>query len=162
MGDFDTFVRLYGDVLDEEAFGRLFFRARRILNGAVTGVDGVCKLTVSPPDGDGAEAVRLCLCALVDALRRTESAERFSEAARTVTDTGAGVRGGVIASVSAGNEFVTYKSPDCGESIYARAAADPDAERRLFDSVIREHLCGVCDSRGVGLLYMGPYPFAVL
>lgn len=160
MADFEAFTRLYGDCLDEASFERLSWRAHRILEAAVTGVDGVCKLTVSPPEGDAAEAVSRCECALVDVLRRVEAAEEFSEAARSTTDTGAGVRGGVIASVSAGNEFVTYKSPDTAGSAFSRAAADPGAARELYDSVIREYLSGVCDARGVALLYMGAYPFA--
>ena len=136
---YEDYVNLYGGgEADEAAFGRLLPEAGRIMERAVTGVDGVCKLKAAPPEGDGAEAVKRCACALVRALWQAERRDGCVERSDgTVT-------GRVVTRVTAGQESVTYAAPDSAGG------------RRNLEDLAREYLAGVPDGNGVNLTYMGP------
>ncbi len=140
---YEDYVNLYGGgEADEAAFGRLLPEAGRIMERAVTGVDGVCKLKAAPPsDEDGAETVKRCACALVRALWQ---AERRDGCVERLDGT---VTGRVVTRITAGQESVTYAAP-----------ASAGGGRRNLEDLAREYLAGVPDGNGVNLTYMGPYP----
>ena len=158
FADAALFRSLYGEACDAEEIEPFLEYAGRVLSTAVTGVDGVDKLETAPPEGSSAEAVGVCICAIADALFRIREAGKLADAARTLTETDVGLRGGVIASMSAGNEYVTYRSFPDGLSVYERASSDPRFRAQLLYGIVREHLSGVRDKNGVRLLYMGAYP----
>lgn len=158
LATFDDYRRLFGDDgVDAPTFDRLCFDACRLLCSATTGIDGVCRLAVCPPeDPDGREAVVRCACAVVRALYRIERCEQSAvEAAGGLTETAAGLRGSVIASVSAGNEFVSYRNPGADSSVYSRAVRDTDVRVRLLHSIVLEYLRGVRAGDGTSILYCG-------
>ena len=163
FASFDDYCRIYGapsggagDGVDEARFARLSWDAVRLLESALTDARGVCRLREFPPVGEDAlEAICRCVCAMVRALYRIELCESAIEATFGMTRMASGLRGSVIASVSAGNEFVSYRNPETGDSLYSRAAHDRDVRDRLLYSIALDHLRGVCGSDGVPLLYCG-------
>ena len=160
--DFEAYLAEYGDMMDEAEFERLLPTASRLLDAEVTGVDGVCKLRVSPPEDEYAtDAVRRCVCALVNILYKLRAAEASAEAVRLASVTADGVVCGVISSVSAGSESISYKIPDTAGTSIDAAVLNPETRRKLISHTVAEYLSGIKDGRGVGLLYMGRYPYRV-
>jgi hypothetical protein len=79
---------------------------------------------------------------------------------RGAEQTEQGVRGKVIASVTAGNESITYSTGTNGFATAVDAAVmDKAARDKLLSDTVREYLSGVEDANGVKLLYMGCYPY---
>ncbi len=142
--EYARYKTLYPDGPDESAFDRLRWEARRIMDRATTGLDGVRKLAVAPPvREDDAEAVERCEAALVRTLWQTEQAEGcVSRADGTVT-------GKVVTAVTAGSESVSFAAP--------AAASGEDREIRCRE-IVERYLSGAADANGVNLLYMGRYP----
>lgn len=142
---YEDFTALYGgDTLDEAGFARLIWEAERLMDGAVTGVDGVVKLRAAAPVREqDREAVRRCACALVDILRRDEQTEGL------VGRSDGSVAGRVVTAVTAGSESVSYAVP---------AAATAQERQARIGRTLERFLAGVPDANGVNLLYMGRYP----
>ena len=73
--EYARYKTLYPDGPDESAFDRLRWEARRIMDRATTGLDGVRKLAVAPPvREDDAEAVERCEAALPHLRRQPDLA----------------------------------------------------------------------------------------
>lgn len=143
--DYEFFKTLYGTTVDEKAFNRLLWNAEKIVNNAVTGVDGRCKLDFAFPDvAYDAESVKRCECALVDILAKIEKAEAEADGNKTVK------------SVSAGNESISY---DTGSGLISNVLSDKSAQARLYADTINEYLRGTKDKNGVNLLFGGIYPY---
>lgn len=143
--DYEFFKTLYGTTVDEKAFNRLIWNAEKIVNNAVTGVDGRCKLDFAFPDvAYDAEAVKRCECALVDILAKIEKAEAEAEGNK------------MVKSVSAGNESISY---DTGSGLIRNVLSDKSAQARLYADTINEYLRGTKDKNGVNLLFGGIYPY---
>lgn len=150
--DFPYYVGLYGDI-PSAAFNRLVWDAEQAIDNATTGVDGARKLRIAfPTDKNDTERVKRCVCKLVNLMYRVENAEQ--SASRVATDNG--LRGGIISSVSAGNESISYATG--GATMVEKAVSDRSVLDRSMRDTIRECLSGVPDANGVNLLYMGAYP----
>lgn len=146
---YDDYAELYADGPGESEFERLQWQARRIMERAATGVDGVCKLRIAPPEDEyGAEAVRRCEAALVRALWQGEQVESY------VNRQDGTVTGKLVTGLTAGAESVTFAAP--------AAAGSGNGEREVrLGRMVSEYLSGINDANGVNLLYMGPYPVEV-
>lgn len=142
--EYARYAALYPDGPDESAFERLRWEARRIMDRATTGLDGVRKLAVAPPvREDDAQAVERCEAALVRTLWQME------QAGGCVSRDDGTVTGRVVTAVTAGSESVSFAVPTAG----SRA----DREERCRE-VVERYLTGAADANGVNLLYMGRYP----
>lgn len=142
--EYAQYAALYPDGPDESAFDRLRWEARRIMDRATTGLDGVRKLAVAPPvEEHDAQAVERCEAALVRLLWQTEQAEGCA------SWTDGTVTGKVVTAVTAGSESVSFAAPA------AVSAEDGEAKCR---ELVERYLSGVVDANGVNLLYMGRYP----
>lgn len=141
-------------------FPHLIFDASRIMAVMTTGIDGYRKLELAfPYDPYNSEAVIMCACKLVDVLWQIEQAQESARAARGTEQTVNGYRGKAIASMSAGNESVSYEnSATAGGTAIDKAIADSAEKKVLMHEIITQYLSGVQDAHGVNLLYMGVYP----
>ena len=146
------YVNYFGNGIAENEYERYAFEADRALDVATTGIDGVKKLQVAYPHED-AEII-FCACKIADCLRQIAEIE----ASAGFTDGANGRTGKAIASMTSGNESISYSS---GDTAITRAAVDVAERKRLISSVIKEYLSGVTDANGVNLLYMGVYPCTV-
>ena len=147
--EYGEYIALYPDGPEEGAFERLSWQARRIMERATTGVDGVCKLRVAPPEDEhGAEAVRRCEAALIRALWQGEQTESY------VNREDGTVTARLVTGLTAGAESVTFAAPT--------AAGPGSGEREVrLGRTVSEYLSGINDANGVNLLYMGRYPVEV-
>ena len=147
QASYEDYKALYGeDGLDQAAFDRLAWEARKIMDDVTTGVDGVRKLAASAPtEEQAAEAVRRCELALVRKLQQMESAQgTISRADGTVT-------GKVVTDLTAGAESVRFAVPE------GQVSGGAESQRALRQTAER-YLAGVADKNGVPLLYTGFYP----
>ncbi len=143
--DYARYAALYPDGPDESAFDRLRWEARRVMDRATTGLDGLRKLEAAPPVNEqDREAVERCEAALVHLLWQADQAESL------VSRDDGTVTGRVVTAVTAGSESVSFAAP---------AVSAQDREARCRETVER-YLAGVRDANGVNLLYMGLYPVA--
>lgn len=151
--DYAYYKSIYADkALPEADFNRLLWDAEMEVDRATTGVDGVRKLEVAFPINErDAEAVKRSICALVDFLYAIEKAEK----GMSYTETPNGVHGGIIQSVSAGNESVSYAN---AETAISNALKSANHKYKAINDFIVFRLGGILDSNGVHLLYMGAYP----
>ena len=155
---FEEYASIYGSV-DERSFNRLAFDACRKIDRHTTGIDGVKKLKVAfPSDEDSAEAVRRCAAKLVNLLFLIQEAETSASVGNGYTQTENGVHRNLIASVSAGNESISYSTGATQATVFDAAVSDISVRDNLIYRTIREGLSGVQDANGVNLLYMGVYP----
>ena len=142
--DWAQYAALYPDGPDEGGFERLAWEARRVMERAVTGPDGVCKLTAAPPKESAAvQAVERCQAALVHLLWQQEQADGYARRAD------GSVAGRVVTAVTAGSESVSYAAP---------AAASEQQRQAALDRTVERYLAGAADANGVNLLYAGRYP----
>lgn len=157
--DYEYYKGLHGvDAISETDFTRLAWDAFRKLDHYTTGVDGIRKLRIAfPIDEYDAESVKRCAAKLISIAAQVYAAEKSAEAARGYAETANGLQGKVVASVSAGNESITYSTS--GTTIIDQALSDKSVLEKLYNDTIREYLSGVKDANGVNLLYMGTYPF---
>ena len=139
------YAALYPDGPDQGGFERLGWAARRIMEQAVTGVDGVQKLAAAPPTApEAAQAVERCQAALIHQLWQAEQAAGCARRADGL------VTGRVVTAVTAGNESVSYAAP--------AGAASWQESQEMLQRTVERYLAGVPDANGVNLLYMGAYP----
>lgn len=156
----DYYAARFGEI-DAKAFERLSWEACRKLDAYTTGIDGVKKLKIAfPTDEEDAETVKMCVCQLISTMALIEAAEKSAASFRELKETENGLRGRVIASVSSGNESVSYFAKGSAETQIDKAVADKVYRGRLFKEIIWEYLTGIADANGVNLLYMGAYPYA--
>lgn len=153
--DYNFFSSVYPGITESE-FDRIGYEAERVLENATTGIDGVKKLRVAfPTDEDDAEAVKRCVCKLIDAMHQIEEAQ--AAAGYFIREDGT-MTGKTISSVSSGSESVSYSSGGASTSTFAAAAADDSQKAQLLYGIVRSYLGGVTDANGVNLLFMGRYP----
>ena len=146
QASFDEYKALYGEELDQAAYDRLAWQAKRAMDSVTTGVDGVRKLDAAPPAEEySVQAVKRCQMALVHLLHETEAA-----AGTAVREDGT-VTGRAVTSITAGAESVTFAAP-------AGAGGGSTERQRALRQTAEEHLSGVADANGVPLLYGGKYP----
>ena len=157
---FEVFTDCGGRVTDQRTFSRLAIRAGRYMENATTGIDGYRKLrNAFPTDELDARTVRQCETDIINLLYDIECAD---ETARSMSgyvkrDDGT-VVGKNIASVSAGNESISY-SASTAAATYTAAVTDETARMKMITDCIKTYLSGVPDANGVNLLYMGEYPY---
>lgn len=157
--DFDHYKSIYGSrAIAEEDFIFFIRSAQRQLDLATTG-----KLKFAfPVDVNAAESVKDCLCELVNVLYKIAMIEssNLESQGTTIDETTGAIRGRVMTSKSSGSESISYSATAAraDDSTYMRAAAEPNARKRLLKDTVDEFLTGVADNNGVNLLYLGPYP----
>lgn len=162
--DYEYYKTLYGSKAMEEAdFNRIGWDAEREIDKATSGIDNVKKLQVAFPfKEDDAEAVKRCICALVDFIKQIENAESDANSVSGLVERADGsMQGKVVASVSAGNESISYavgKSSNTAISTAIQSVKDRDLVVYEF---IASRLRGIADANGINLLYNGPYPYAI-
>lgn len=151
------YMDLY-DPMDEKLFNRLAFDACQSIDRFTAGVDGVKKLRVAfPTEENVAAAVKHCTAHIVHFLYQIHEAEKSASLGRGYEQTESGLRGRVIASVSAGNESISYESSH-QQTAADLAMMDASQKERTIREIVKEYLSGVADANGVNLLYMGYYP----
>lgn len=165
--DYEYYKSLYGDkAIPEADFNRLSWDACRKLDIATTGIDNVRKLKIAfPEDEDDAEAVRRCVCKLIEIAAQIEQAEETARNAQGyVTREDGSLQGKVVSSVSAGNESISYSvsgGSSSASTLIDAVLTDKSAQDQLYKETIRDYLSGVSDANGVNLLFMGMYPFGL-
>lgn len=163
--DYAFYSSLYTTPPVEEAdFNRYVYDACRKVDMMTTGNDGVKKLKVAfPTNEDDAMAVKRCVVAVVDIMHRIRQAEETLTSARGyITRADGNLQGKVVTSVSAGNESISFSSgSSSAATIIDKALADNAVQTKLYRDTVTEYLSGVPDANGVGLLYMGNYPYKV-
>lgn len=163
--DYEYYKSLYGDkAISEADFNRLSWDACRKLDIATTGIDNVKKLKVAfPEDEDDAEAVRRCVCKLIEIAAAIEQAEENARSAQGyITREDGSLQGKVVSSVSAGNESISYSASGGSSSastLIDAVLTDKAAQEQLYIDTIRDYLSGIADANGVNLLYVGRYPY---
>ena len=154
----DYYEGLYGEI-SERDFSMLSWEAERVLNLHTTGIDGVNKLKIAfPTDEDDAETVKRCAAKIINFLHRVILEETAISAISGFTETEQGIHGKVIASVSAGNESISYSTATNTATEVTAAAKDHKVRDKIVSDVVWEYLSGITDANGVNLLYMGRYP----
>lgn len=158
--DYEYYKTLYGEkALTEAEFNRLLWDAESEINKATSGFDGVRKLQVAFPTSDyDAEAVKRCVCALVEFLNQIETAERNASMAGEYTETEDGLKGKVISSHTAGNETISYSVGKSTDTVISNAIKDLQSRDMAVHQFIASRLSGVSDANGVNLLFGGRYP----
>ncbi len=114
-----------------------------------------------PTDEDSSEAVKRCVCNLIEIAGQIEAAnKRVSEGQGYITDESGTLRGKVVSSVSSGSESISYTAKaESGSTLIDAVLSDRAAQERLYRDTVRGYLSLVPDSNGVNLLYAGiPYP----
>lgn len=162
--DFGYYKTLYGEKAVTEAdFNRLSWDAEREIDKATSGVDNVRKLKVAfPTNEEDAEAVKRCVCALVDFLNQMETAERNANSVGQYTERADGsMQGKVVSSVSAGNESISYAVGKSADTAISNAIKDLQSKEVAIHQIIASRLSGISDANGVNLLFGGRYPYRV-
>ncbi len=144
--EYGEYAALYPEGPEESRFEQFDWEARRIMDRATTGVDGVHKLSAAPPtEPSAALAVARCEAALVRMLWRAEQEESYvNQKDGTVTPR-------VATAITAGSESVSFAAPPS-------AGLSRSQREAMYADTVREYLSGVPDANGVHLLYMGRYP----
>ena len=155
---YDYYKSIYGeDSMPETDFNRLSWEAFRKVD-----VLTLNKLKFAfPTDHDAIEAVRRCVCKLIEIAGQIEAAnKRVTEGQGYITDESGALRGKVVSSVSSGSESISYTAKaEGGSTLIDAVLSDKAAQERLYRDTVREYLSLVPDSNGINLLYAGiPYP----
>ena len=156
--DYQYFTELYGFDVPEQIFNRLIWAASKILDRMTTGVDGYKKLEHAyPVNSDDAEAVKRCVCELVQFAYQVEEANK---ALGYVTNADGTVNSRMVSSRSSGAESISYTTGGnaVGKKAVVAAAGDDDLRRNMQVAIVRQYLDGVRDANGVNILYLGRYP----
>lgn len=159
--DYEYYKSLYGEkAISEADFKRLLWDAEREIDNATSGVDNVRKLRVAFPTSDyDAEAVKRCVVELVNFLYKLETAENSLNAMSEYTERADGsLQGKVVASVSAGNESISYAVGKSTNTVISNAIKDLQSRDMTVYRYIQSRLDGISDANGVSLLYGGRYP----
>ena len=156
---YDYYKSIYGeDSMPETDFNRLSWEA----------CDWIDNLTLNklkfafPTNEDDIEAVRRCVCKLIEIAGQIEAAnKRVTEGQGYVLDEATGaMRGKTITNKTSGSESISYTAKaEGGSTLIDAVLSDKAAQERLYRDTVREYLLLVPDSNGVNLLYAGiPYP----
>lgn len=148
-GTYEDYILYYGEI-PEADFNRYAIEAGRAMDIATTGIDNVRKLKVAFPEDD-ADVITYCFCQLVNLVKQVAEAEAATGYAAGAN----GLQGKAVASMSAGNESVTYTA---GESAISEAVFNAAKKGELLTNTAKTILSGIEDANGVNLLYMGRYP----
>lgn len=113
-----------------------------------------------PTNEDDIEAVRRCVCKLIEIAGRIEAAnKRVSEGQGYITDESGETHGKIVSSVTSGSESRTYTAKaESGSTLIDAVLSDKVAQERLYRDTVREYLSFISDANGINLLYAGPYP----
>ena len=147
---YEDYIQLYGDGITEQEFVRLGMQVERSMDIATTGIDNVKKLKVAFPE-ENREAITFCACQMVNLAKQISDAEAASGFVAGKN----GLQGKAVASMSAGNESISFSS---GSAAITEAAFNAEKKGKLLLSAAKENLSGLEDANGVNLLYMGAYP----
>lgn len=155
---YDYYKNIYGeDSMPETDFNRLSWEACRKVDALTLN-----KLKFAfPTNEDDAEAVRRCVCKLIEIAGQIEAAnKRVSEGQGYITDESGALRGKVVSSVSSGSESISYTAKaEGGSTLIDAVLSDKAAQERLYRDTVREYLSLIRDSNGVDLLNRAiPYP----
>lgn len=154
---YDYYKSIYGDSMPKTDFNRLSWEACRKVD-----VLTLNKLKFAfPTNDDDIEAVRRCICKLIEIAGQIEAANKqVSEGQGYITDESGALRGKVVSSVSSGSESISYTAKgEGGSTLIDAVLSDKAAQERLYRDTVGEYLSLVPDSNGVNLLYAGiPYP----
>ena len=155
---YDYYKSIYGeDSIPETDFNRLSWEACRKADTLTLN-----KLKFAfPTKEDDIEAVRRCVCKLIEIAGQIEAAnKRVTEGQGYITDESGALRGKVVSSVSSGSESISYTAKaEGGSTLIDAVLSDKAAQERLYRDTVRECLSLVPDSNGINLLYAGiPYP----
>jgi hypothetical protein len=155
---YDYYKSIYGeDSMPETDFNRLSWEACRRVDTLTLN-----KLKFAfPTNEDDIEAVRRCVCKLIEIAGKIEAAnKRVSEGQGYIKDESGALRGKVVSSVSSGSESISYTAKaEGGSTLIDAVLSDKAAQERLYRDTVMEYLSLVPDSNGVNLLYSGiPYP----
>lgn len=155
--DYKFYKDLYGEnAVPESDFKRISWEAQKRVDNLTFG-----KLKFAfPTNEDDAEAVKRCVCKLIEVAVAIESAnKRVSDSQGYVSDDN-GVHGKVISSISSGSESISYTAKsESGSTLIDAVLSDKAAQDKLYADTVKEYLAGVPDANGVNLLYAGiPYP----
>lgn len=144
--DYEFYKGLYGaDAIAEPNFNRFEFLAERVLRNVTTGVDGKCKLDFAYPENEtDVEAIKRCLCEILHTMNGVNDAQIKAAG------------GGVISSVSAGNESISYAT---NSGIIGAVLSSKQAQDELYAKTADSYLRGVKDKNGVNILFRGVYPY---
>lgn len=146
--DFDFYQNNYfGEVLTEDNAARWLSRASDELDALTFGR----LASAFPADETHAEKVRKAVCAAADALFHVDVQRRAASAQKDAD----GQYRGAVASVTSGKESISYAVNGNAATVYATAAASPDALSALLYSIATKYLSNVPDANGVNLLYAG-------
>ena len=156
---YDYYKSIYGeDSMPETDFNRLSWEA----------CDWIDNLTLNklkfafPTNEDDIEAVRRCVCKLIEIAGQIEAAnKRVTEGQGYVLGEATGaMRGKTITNKTSGSESISYTAKaEGGSTLIDAVLSDKAAQERLYRDTVREYLLLVPDSNGVNLLYAGiPYP----
>lgn len=162
--DYEYYKSLYGEEsISEIDFNRILWSAEREVDKATTGIDGVKKLQAAFPVADyDMEAVKRCVCALVDFLRQLEEAEHNINSVSQFTERADGsLQGKVIQSVSAGNESISFAVGKSSDTALGNAIKGFQNREETIYQLIKSCLSGVSDANGVNILFAGKYPYRV-
>ena len=144
------YIQLGEKKLPEFDFRKYEYEAERVVDDVTTGVDGVKKLQVAfPEDETDKRAVVMTMTALISKLAE------ITDLKKSITETGAGGVGGVVASVSSGSESISYATSFVSDEV--RAATSEEAKQQTLKRIARDGLRGIKDANGVNLLYGGSY-----
>lgn len=160
--DYEFYKTLYGEKsVSETDFNRLSWDACKKIDAATTTVDGIKKLKIAfPTDEDDSEAVKRCLCELINILYKLEQAEERVNASQGFVQREDGtVSSKLVSSVSAGNESISYSTNNISAAtLIDKALSDKTVQEQLYRDTIAKYLSGVTDKNGINLLYAGRYP----
>ena len=154
---YEYYKSIYGeDSMPETDFNRLSWEACRRIDTLTLN-----KLKFAyPTDEDSSEAVKRCVCKLIEIAGQIEAAnKRVTEGQGYTVDESGAMRGKTITSVSSGSESVSYSAKAEQSTLIDAVLSDKAAQDKLYRDTVREYLSLVPDSNGVNLLYAGiPYP----
>lgn len=155
--DYEFYKDLYGEnAVPESDFDRLSWEAQKRIDNLTFG-----KLKFAfPTDEYDAEAVKRCVCKLVEIAYEIDSANKRVNDGKGYVEDENGIHGKVISSVSSGSESISYTAKsENGSTIIDAVLSDKAAQDKLYADTVKEYLVGVPDANGVNLLYAGiPYP----
>lgn len=160
--NYEFYKTLYGEKsVSETDFNRLSWDACKRIDAATTTVDGIKKLKIAfPTDEDDSEAVKRCLCELINILYKLEQAEERVNASQGFVQREDGTLSSkLVSSVSAGNESISYSTNNISAAtLIDKALSDKTVQEQLYRDTIAKYLSGVTDKNGINLLYAGRYP----
>lgn len=155
---YDYYKSIYGEEsMPETDFNRLSWEACRRVDTLTLN-----KLKFAfPTNEDDVEAVRRCVCKLIEIAGQIESAnKRVSEGQGYIKDESGALRGKVVSSVSSGSESISYTAKaEGGSTLIDAVLSDKAAQNKLYRDTVWEYLSLIRDSNGVDLLNRAiPYP----